>query len=661
MRTHALGLSLVVSSIIFAGCGDDGPVGEACVVPSALPSCELPPADDLARPTANPPLLPSECTELGDECLLPYPNSAFLREDESTPSGRRVAPPARLEGIGVDLDEVARADGFSRVSPLVTRLPGGVSAGGLPSPRDRVAAYAASTADDAPIFVVLADPTSPRYGERVPYFAEAFASTEDPDEALLVITPLEVLEPAARYAVVVTSRVRDRCGQPSAPNAAMRALLANERPAGELGARWDAFRDLRFLAEVELGLSPCDIVEAWDFWTRSDEDLTRDLLAMRGRVYEWLDENPPTPEVISIETVPADGSIQIEFAYASPIFRIDPESGFLRDDDGLPEIVREEIFVATLLLPAGASDEAPVVPLTMGHGFGMDRTQLCALARPFVMTREKFALACFDWDLHGQRGAGADAILGLLAPRTLPALASVFLQSAVDELVFSESLRALAADPALEERLDVSRHLYAGVSMGGVVGALVTAIDEMVDASVLNVPGAGIVHIVRQSSLFDSLGVRRIVREVVESLGSVTSLPGDLEAELIIAMSQFALDEADPANWGSHIVHDRLVAGAPPVLVQESMGDGVVPNFTTELLARSIGLPLVSPYRDEVPGLQVVEAPTGPHGLTQFSVAPGGPLAHLLIAFTGVQDQLFYFLDSILDEDPANDGDIRFE
>src|SRR5690606_20859114 len=222
---------------------------------------------DLARPTANPPLLPSECTELGDECLLPYPNSAFLREDESTPSGRRVAPPARLEGIGADLDEVARADGFSRVSPLVTRLPGGVSAEGLPSPRDRVAAYAASTADDAPIFVVLADPTSPRYGERVPYFAEAFASTEDPDEALLVITPLEVLEPAARYAVVVTSRVRDRCGQPSAPNAAMRALLANERPAGEPGARWDACRDLLFLAEVEPGLSPCAIAYGWDVCT----------------------------------------------------------------------------------------------------------------------------------------------------------------------------------------------------------------------------------------------------------------------------------------------------------------------------------------------------------------------------------------------------------
>src|SRR5690606_30809502 len=186
------------------------------------------------------------------------------------------------------------------------------------------------------------------------------------------------------------------------------------------------------------------------------------------------------------------------------------------------------------------------------------------------LARESYAVGCFDWDLHGQRGAGSSEILDLLVPSSLPSLSSVFQQGVPAEMVFAEALRALAAEPELEGRLAFTHHLYAGVSMGGVMGALATAMDETIDASALNVPGGGIVHLVRHSELFATLGIRDIVRGFVEGAGSVTSLPVDLEGELIIAMSQFALDEADPVNWGSHLVHDRLVEGDPPVLLQQS-------------------------------------------------------------------------------------------
>jgi hypothetical protein len=655
---------LAVALLVSSGCSDATPhTGPfVCPVPIDLGACTLAPAVGLAKPTSNPELLTRDCTELSHECLLPYPSSAFLRVDETTPSGRRITAPAALSTLGLDPAEMERADGFSRVTPIVTHLPSGVSAQGLPLIDDRVAAYTESTADDSPIFVVIADATSARYGERVPFIAEAVESESVVGETLLVITPLEPLAPATRYAVVVTSRVLDRCGDPSSPGETMRALLADSRPAGDLGALWDQTRELRYLAEVELGLAPCEIVELWDFWTRSDEDVTRDLLSMRATVLDWLSTEPTQPVITEI-TSGVDGSTRFDFTYTGPTFRIDAASGLARDEAGLPVIVGEETLHGILIVPVEATDTSPAVPVTMGHGFGMDGQQMCMLARSTVIARGTYALGCFDWELHGHRGGGASAILDLLVPSSLPSLASVFQQSAVDELVFSEALRVLADDPEVGGRVDTSHHLYAGVSMGGVVGGLATAIDDAMDASVLNVPGGGIVHLVRHSDLFETLGIRGIARSFVESNGSITGLPVDLEAEVIVVLSQFTLDESDPANWGAHLVAERLVGGAPPVLIQESMGDGIVPNFTTELLARSAGFPLVAPYLESVPGLEVVTAPTGGsphHGLTQFYTSQIGYLAHLAFSHASVQAQLFAFFDSVIDEDPSNDGDIRF-
>jgi hypothetical protein len=661
MQKSPLGIAtgLLVASLAFAGCKDGG---ADCVVTSDPGVCVLDPGVGLTKPTTNPDPVATDCTGLGEECLLPYPSSAFLRVDESTPSGRRVAAPPSLEGLDLDLAELERADGFSRVTPILTYLPGGVSAEGLPSIRDRVAAYSLSTADDSPIFVVNADATSARYGARVPFFAEAFESGDAPEESLLVVTPLEPLDPGARYAVVVTSRVLDRCGDPSVPGATTRALLANERPEGELGARWDVTRDLRYLAEAELGLAPCEIVQLWDFWTRSDEDLTRDLLSMRETALEWLAVESTDPVITELTTAD-DGSTRIEFTYSGPSFRHTPSSGFTRDEEGHPMIVREETLHGIVILPADATQAEPVVPITLGHGFGMDAAQMCTLAKNPVLGRGVYALGCFDFELHGHRGDGAASVLDLLDPSSLASLSSLFQQGAIDELIFSDALGALASDPELEGRLDTSYRLYTGVSMGGFIGSLATSIDDAIDASVLNVAGGGIIHLVRHSTLFEGMGVRDIARGFVESTGGVTGLPMDLEAELIIAMSQFAIDEADPVNWGSHLVTDRLVLGEPPVLLQESMGDGVVPNFNTELLARAGSFPLVAPYHTEVPGLEVVDSPTqgAPHyGLTQFAVSHIGFLAHLAFSDARLQAQLFAFLDSVLDEDPDNDGDIRF-
>jgi hypothetical protein len=620
---------------------------------------------DLERPSDNAAPVTRVCNVVSDVCLLPYPSSLFTEEDPATPTGLRVAIPQDAAFEGFSVESFNARDGYPPVTGIVTHFPEGLSADGLPSLDDRVAAHADSMARGAPIVLANADITSPHYGERIPYFAEAFASAEDASEALLVITPLQPLAPSTRIAVIVTDAVRDPGGTRLAPNDTMALLLGDERPEGDLGPLWDYYRDLRYLAERELGIRRNGIVQMWDFHTRSDEGITSDLMAMREEVQAWLGDHPPSPTITSMGAGPGSGdTIRYDFEYTNPIFREAWNTPLHRDASGRPAIVREDTLRGIVLVPAEGADT--LVPFVFGHGFGQSASGLLSLAGGLDLTEGPYALATFDWDLHGLRGAGASDFIALISPDTLDALSGVFQQSAVDELVFAANVQALNGTAELAGRIDPTGHMYAGVSMGAVFGTLVTAIDDRIRASVLNVGGGGVIDIVRFSSLFDDLGVRDIFQDLVSAPGaSTTGLPSDLDAEILLLAAQFAIDDGDSINYGPHLIRDRFpdMPAAPPIVLQESMGDGIVPNFTTEALARAAGLPLVGPAVTAVPGLDEASAPTlgdPAQGLTQFRVFPEGIAAHVALGHMAVQRQLLDLFASVLDGDPDTDGNITY-
>ncbi|MFW5877401.1 MAG: hypothetical protein ACOCXM_11745 [Myxococcota bacterium] len=626
-------------------CGDDR---------ASLPPLEPPEGD-------NPPPVTRDCNVASDVCFLPYPSSVFATEQPTTPTGIQLALPDDAYPT-FSVDSLNEMDGHSPSTALVTHFPEGVSPSGLPSPDDPVAAHADSLARDAPIYLLDIDATSPDYGRRVPYFAEAETSEEESGESLLVITPLRPLEPGGRYAVVVTRRVRAADGSRLPADPEVARLMADESPGGELDELWAYYGHLRHLLPG-LGLTAGDVVQAWDFHTRSDEGLTRDLLAMRDDVLEWLATDPPAPTITSMEE--DGGDVRYEFEYQNPIFRESETAPLNRDESGRPAMVREDTLRGIAIVP----NDAPgtLTPLVFGHGFGMSADDLTGLIGTLDLSSGPYVLGLFDWDLHGERGSGADALIGLISPDTLESLAGVFQQSAIDELVFAANLSALNDTPELSGRVDTAGHLYGGVSMGGVYGTVATSIDDRMRASVLNVGGGGIINIVRFSSLFEGLGVHGIFEDLVSPEGaSTTGLPSDLDAEVLMIVSQLAIDEGDAIHYGRHLVRDRfpgMAAEAPPIILQESIGDGIVPNFTTEALARTAALPLIEPGIVPVPGLETAEAPTfgmPRHGLTQFRVFAEGVPAHLALSHAAVQQQLLEFYASVLDDDPNNDGNIGY-
>jgi len=91
----------------------------------------------------------------------------------------------------------------------------------------------------------------------------------------------------------------------------------------------------------------------------------------------------------------------------------------------------------------------------------------------------------------------------------------------------------------------------------------------------------------------------------------------------------------DPAE-NAYLV-DRLAQGGPPVFVQYGIGDGIVPNVTTERLAVLAQLPLVgpelSPVRPDLERIGSADIPADGRGMAQVfplnsSAETAGFLAH---------------------------------
>jgi hypothetical protein len=129
-------------------------------------------------------------------------------------------------------------------------------------------------------------------------------------------------------------------------------------------------------------------------------------------------------------------------------------------------------------------------------------------------------------------------------------------------------------------------------------------------------------------------------------------------------MGQTGLDPGDPVTFAPRLSTPWPDGSArPAILLQWSENDGVVPNRATETYARTAGLALVTPSIRGVAGLDAAPAPTcgsPAGGLSQFSVSDKGFQAHLALNEEPVQEQVFTYFESFLNDDPNDDGNITY-
>jgi dienelactone hydrolase len=150
-----------------------------------------------------------------------------------------------------------------------------------------------------------------------------------------------------------------------------------------------------------------------------------------------------------------------------------------------------------------------------------------------------------------------------------------FLQAVIDLNGLHRSLKQ-ADWSKLGIELDTSTIHYAGQSLGGILGATFVSMNPEIKRAVLNVPGADLVDMFRESTYFASHVNAFFTREKID--------PESWQAARFLNLARLIVDGVDPQSVG-HKMRGR------DVMIQMATLDFIIPNRYTETLQRISGAP----------------------------------------------------------------------
>lgn len=323
-----------------------------------------------------------------------------------------------------------------------------------------------------------------------------------------------------------------------------------------------------------------------------------------------------------------------------------------------PTVVKEELLSVLITIPAAAPPTAAGYNTAIyQHGLGSSRTTLFAIAPQLAATG--FAAVAIDAVAHDSRAVqnSVDPAKGCATTpsfSTAPQCFSGFLspdlgttrdnirQTVLDQQGLVAALKACGTTMCGALQVDPAHITYLGISLGGIIGSITTAVRADLTASVLNVPGVGWVDILENTqtlaikcTLVDGLIDAGIVMgekwnpTVMPNTGLCTTdawkaQPGYRQFS---AIGRWVLDPADPANFTRKLAAKKF-------LIQEVVGDTVVPNIATDNEGRLVGLtamdascgvPNGAPPPPMLPSTALTTMPTASKFVKYTNLAPGGP------------------------------------
>jgi hypothetical protein len=295
------------------------------------------------------------------------------------------------------------------------------------------------------------------------------------------------------------------------------------------------------------------------------------------------------------------------------------------DDPVHPSQTCQRQVPALVVVPLTPPGDAGYPTIIFGHGLGRSKEDLLAIAG--ALSTAGIASVAIDALDHGGRAvqtstdaasgcdrAGADRsctqVFGpTCAAQCFAPILSADLavtrdhlrQTALDHIALGRALAACSEPGACGSlQVDPSRIGYMGQSLGSLIGGVSVARSLDVSAAVLNVGGGDWMQILTDTQtpaircpLVDTLIAGGVLSGQPWNLGvnqdalclndSWKTDPGFLQ---FASAARWMLDPADPVNHAIALTSD----GLPPVLLEEVVGDLVIPNSATLSLAKALGL-----------------------------------------------------------------------
>ncbi|MSP26282.1 MAG: alpha/beta fold hydrolase [Myxococcales bacterium] len=603
--------------------------------------------------------------------LTPFPSNRYAVADAAQPTGVRLDIGSHntrdlVLGLPDTIDELNALDGFSVTGGVVAMFSGPLDVAGialvpgLDTEASTLRDASAFATAESPLIVLDVDPLSPERGKARGLIVRYWAQPKDDyyieDEFTLIAQPAEPLLPRTRYLFVVTDSLRANDGGEVHRSPMSEELLegrATGQYAGEVALG---------LAELEgaLGIVRERVRLATSFTTMSVVE-TMAGVAARARATAA----PAPKDAWTVETpLGTDGRIRYRATYASPEFRAADKRWEL-DSERLPK-PQGDVALEVFLAISDAAQKAPRPVVIFAHGLGGDKDGCWGTAERLASLGA--AVFAIDSPHHGSRSDDPthklEAVLSFFGINAanqsflLGRARDNFRQMASDQLELVRFIQAQATLDLLPPGapdgipdLDTSRILYLGHSFGSVQGATVFALAPEIRHAVWNVGGAGLTTLMRDSNTFSVL---------VNSLRPAGVSDGALAR--FFAVVQTIMDPGDPLNFARYGTLEAL-AGVPnwsarDVLIQEVLDDNIIPNATTEALARAAHLVLADPIRP-VSGMATAKSPLSANlasqstgVLSQFDRMDGGKVAEhgsLYFAPEGVAQYVEFFRSGLAD------------
>jgi hypothetical protein len=587
---------------------------------------------------------PDACEILNDvECLLPYPSSRFLAP-AATATGYQLALPAAgfptLIGAPIDPAPFNQADGFSPTVQILMHFPAGVdlAASGAPVLLEARCCGQSSTPPyedvrtldgrslhaDSPTVLLDADT-----GERILHWVELDArAAGDPARQVLFLRPGKSLTPGHRYIVAVRGLV-DPLGEPVAPEPTFRALR-DGRPSTipALEARRAGFEEI-FHRLRGARVRRHELVLAFDFVVRSDEQLTQTMLALRDDAIGYIDAIPDGDA--SAVTLNAafnashvnDCSVpgqkvwrQVKGTFRGPFYLTGPISGntgapvLSQGAGGNPVRNGTQPFNFDFAVPCSVFDPAATPrPLLLGHGlFGDGASLLPIVVSPGGLVGQvagpfPFIAGATDW-----RGLSALDLIWLLINvvgnsttghqlNNFPAFTARLKQGMVNTLVLGHlmdtgyfnrlsAFQTTPGDPATGVFPGAEDETsYVGVSLGGIMGIFLAALTGDIERFNIDVGAINFSLLLQRSTQFS----------VFETVLAGVGLTDPIDRALGIGLLHEQWVTSEPAGYARHVtglVEPPLPGSLPKrILMTVAWLDKQVSNQAAEVAARTLGIP----------------------------------------------------------------------
>ena len=468
-------------------------------------SCEFPdePADDLLS-------IPHRdgCDNTNPiHCMLPFPSDAFLVDDDSTNTGKRISYSANtIPSSGtvsqINLPIINQIDGASPNTQIMTAFDTD------PDVSQMAGQYSIEKSLETghPSMII-----NQNTGELIPHWTEIDIRSDESEPSIIHLRTIKALDHNTSYVILFTDLKDSDDNYIVAPVgfAALRDNVITNSP--DIEDRRTDFQELFIWIEENTDRSISSLQTAWVFNTASTESIIGPLLSMRNDALERIGENGIGCTVESNEEVlDEDGNRShwmLTGTYTAPQYTESfyPPTLIRRtsDTDRTPVFVENREIPFWLVIPNTAVSN-PADLTIWGHGFlgTGDTSGLYGWAN-------QNNAAMLGTSFYGWSSDDTISIeYAVLDMEKFQHQAERLEQSMINQVVMIKSFMGVCADlPELHHNdsslIDNSNPVYTGYSNGAIRGPSIIGLSPDLNRGVLWAGGSSFSHIIERCTQYD--------------------------------------------------------------------------------------------------------------------------------------------------------------